>query len=71
MANDVIDIEVLPDGTIKMSTDKISMANHVNAEGFIRAITAEAGGGVERRRKGRSVYEVEHEHEHEGHTHTH
>lgn len=63
---DVIDIEILADGTIKMSTDKISMANHGGAEMFIRETIKEAGGKSSRARKGGAVG-----HCHDGHYHEH
>lgn len=62
MPQDEMIIEVLEDGSLKVSTDKVSMPNHVNAEGFIRAMAAQAGGAVSRTRKG---------HAHHGHSHSH
>ena len=48
---DHITIEILADGTIKTSTDKVSMPNHSNAEAFLREIGKLAGGKVERKAK--------------------
>jgi hypothetical protein len=63
---DIINIEILEDGTIKMSTDKISMPNHTNAEGLIRELVKSAGGETTRKMKGHT-----HHHDHEHHDHTH
>ncbi len=63
MAKDVIQVEVLPDGTIKTTTDPISPANHQSAEAFLAGVTALTGGAVERKRRGA--------HHHHTHTHTH
>lgn len=67
---DKIEIEILEDGTIKVSTDKVSMPNHANAEAFLREMARLAGGPVERTRKGHShAHTHEHEHEHGGEHH--
>ena len=42
---DVMNIEVLEDGTIKITTDSISPANHANADEFMELV-GELGGGV-------------------------
>lgn len=42
-------ITILDDGTIKVKTDKISQANHMTAEAFMRNI-AQAGGGQQERK---------------------
>ncbi len=48
---DIINIQVLEDGTFKISTDSVSMPNHTNAEGLIKQIVTDAGGEVQRIRK--------------------
>jgi hypothetical protein len=63
---DKMDIEVLEDGTIKVSTDKISMANHGGAEMLIKELVKAAGGEVDRARKSNGTY-----HQHDGHYHSH
>jgi len=69
---DAISIKVLEDGTIKIETDKVSAANHVNAEGFIREIFRLAGGTGKRTLKtGASLHHALHVHAADGHTHTH
>ena len=65
---DKITVEILADGTIKTSTDKISMANHGNAESFIREMFRLAGGSITRKLKHAIAHLHGHDHEHE-HTH--
>jgi hypothetical protein len=60
---DEIKIEILEDGTIRVETDAVSPANHVNAEAFVKFLADLAGGKSTRTRRG-------HHHGH-GHTHTH
>lgn len=57
---DKIEFEVLPDGTIKINTDRISGPNHGNAETLLREIQKEAGGSVKR------VKKSNHHHHHHG-----
>lgn len=69
---DQMTIEVLPDGTIKTETGKVSAANHSNAEAFIREIARLAGGQVRRAmRLGVNLSSAFNAHTHDGHTHTH
>lgn len=57
MKTDQITIEVLADGTLKVTTDKVSAANHVNAEKFIREMFSKAGGEVEIKHKhGKTIH---------------
>lgn len=56
---DKFTITILPDGTIKTETDKVSMPNHQNAEMFIREMGRLAGG------------ETTHEHKHGTAWHSH
>jgi hypothetical protein len=65
MGADIINIEILEDGTIKAVTDKISPANHVSADLFFRLLQKDCGGA--RNEKARSL----HTHTHEGITHSH
>ena len=44
---DSFEIEVLPDGTLKFTTDSVSAANHGNADNFIKEMMKLAGGPVE------------------------
>lgn len=41
---DTIAIEILPDGTIKVTTNTISPANHMSADQFLREIERLTGG---------------------------
>jgi hypothetical protein len=62
---DKIDIEILDDGTLKISTDKVSMPNHAGAEALIREMVKAMGGEVKRTKKSGQL------HEHDGHFHQH
>lgn len=67
MKEDIIEIEILPDGTIKSTTDPISPANHSGAEALFRLIDELTGTkGVRTRRKGKHVHTHTHTHEHSG-----
>lgn len=66
MAIDEMTIEILPDGTIKTETSKISGPNHSNAENFARFLADKTGGASTRTRRGHHHDHV-HEHEHEKH----
>lgn len=70
---DIIDIEILEDGTIKSSTGKVSAPNHANAEGFFRFMAQKCGGLFSRKAKhGHGLHHHhDHEHQHEGHGHDH
>jgi len=71
-ATDTIQIEILDDGTIKVTTDPISGPNHVNAEQFLRFIATLAGGETTRtRRVHASLAHVLAAHTHDGHSHSH
>lgn len=58
---DKFEIEVLPDGTLKVSSDEISAAAHVNAENFLKEMFRLCG----------TKPEVTHKHGHEHHSHEH
>jgi hypothetical protein len=68
---DTIAIEILPDGTVKLSTDKVSMPNHGSAEALLRDVARLCGGKVDSKRKHGHAghHHHEHEHNHEGHSH--
>lgn len=59
---DTINLEILEDGTVRISTDKISAGNHRQADEVLAAIDALLAGAVETKHK--------HGHTH-NHTHTH
>jgi hypothetical protein len=48
---DTMDVEILEDGTLKITTGKVSMANHMNAEAFLRQVATLCGGKTERKQK--------------------
>jgi hypothetical protein len=62
---DIINIEILPDGTIKSSTDSVSQANHSAADKFFSVLRDLAGGVFSRKQK------VGHVHTHGNVTHSH
>lgn len=62
MKNDAIQIEFLPDGTVKSSNDAISQANHSSADAFFRILAQLMGGTVTRTKRGHGH---QHTHEHE------
>jgi len=67
MPKDVIRCEILPDGTIKSTTDKISPANHSTAEKFFTSLRSKLGGAMQRMTRGAG----HHHHEHGQQTHEH
>ena len=66
MRPDEMQIEVLPDGRIKVLTDKIGVANHHNAESFLREMARLAGGATLTQSK-RTGHGHTHHHDHETH----
>ncbi len=67
---DQMTIELLPDGTLKTTTDEISPANHDGAESFLRNVAKLAGGETTREARKDVNHAHVHAHEH-GHTHQH
>ena len=63
MQEDAILIEILDDGTIKVSTDQISPANHLSADNFLKFLSELAGGEVTKA-KNRHAHAHHHEHGH-------
>lgn len=63
---DQIKATILPDGTIKLETDRISGPNHISAERLVTEIYTLAGGLTKRTRKANAT-----SHTHGTHTHTH
>jgi hypothetical protein len=59
MPEDRFTIEILEDGRVKLTTDQVSPANHMNADEFFKVLAKELGGAVETQRRK------------EGHTHQH
>jgi hypothetical protein len=73
MNSDKLTIEILPDGTLKTTSDSISGANHDNAENFLRNIATLAGGKSTRMMRSdlpRAILrKALEEHAKDGHTH--
>lgn len=66
MKQDDIHIEITEEGIIKTSTDKISMANHSNAEAFLKDMARLMGGATTTKRNPKAHG---HTHDHETHSH--
>lgn len=66
---DELTIEILPDGTIKTTTSRVSGANHSNAEQFLQHVAKLAGGDTERVRRADALHNHVHDHAHE-HNHS-
>lgn len=61
---DEMKITVLPDGSLKIETGRVSAANHMSAEGFIREASRLLGGKVERKAKHGHTHSHDHNHDH-------
>ena len=61
---DQMNIEILADGTIKVTTDRISPANHSTAEAFMRSLPQVCGGEQTRKHKhgvlGAGIHALQH-----------
>lgn len=69
---DKMKIQILADGTIRVVTDPISPANHMNAEQLLTNIARLAGGETTRERRPDAHTHSHHHHTHEeGHKHEH
>jgi len=66
---DKIKITILEDGTIKLEADKISQANHVSAEAFMREIKKLAGGPVTITKAAHAEHGHSHSHGQDAHQH--
>lgn len=67
MSTDKMMIEILEDGTIKLTSDPISAPNHANAEQFFQTVARLAGGeNVREKRSDKHSH-----HHHHGHSHSH
>ena len=63
MKDDTLIIDILEDGTIRVETDQISPANHLNADQFLKFLAELAGGEVVKT-KNRHAHTHHHAHEH-------
>ena len=61
---DIINIEVLDDGTLKVTTDQISGANHRNADELLKLVDQLMGGETQKaRRKETHSHTTHHQHQ--------
>jgi hypothetical protein len=63
MEIDTLLIEILEDGTIKTTSDVVSVVNHESAEQFLRGIARLAGGETTREAR-KDVKHAQHSHAH-------
>lgn len=63
---DEIALEILDNGTIRVSTDQISPANHLSADQFLKLLSELAGGGITKT-KNRKSHIPTHQHDHAHH----
>jgi len=63
MKEDKIEIEVMPDGLIKVTTEKVSAANHMGAEKMLDFLARLMGGETTITRRTKSVHTHAHSHE--------
>jgi hypothetical protein len=68
MAKDKIAFEVLEDGTISITTDKISVQRHVSADQLLKGVKELAGGKWETQKR-KQKYAFEHSHGKLTHSH--
>jgi hypothetical protein len=68
MNTDDIQIEVLEDGRIKITTGAIGAVNHTTADRLLKDIIALAGGEVQTTKNEKGHH---HHHHHGDHTHSH
>jgi hypothetical protein len=68
MPADKMEVEILADGTLKISIDPVSTANHGNAETMLREMFKAMGGTVEtKHRHGKKMHSHTHKHTHHQH----
>jgi hypothetical protein len=68
---DKFSITILPDGTIKSTSDEVSPENHQNAEAFLAMLAGLTGGSTARQARGdiATHHAVHHQHGEHGHSH--
>jgi hypothetical protein len=64
---DIINVEILEDGTIKSNTDLISAPNHSSAEGFFKLLDRFCGSKGISKAKHLVSHLMHHNHVHGGH----
>ncbi len=50
--DDVIMGEILPDGTVKITTGNLEGSNHKSADDFVKELALDLGGEVEKEKRG-------------------
>ena len=65
---DTLEIEILPDGSLKILTEDVSSANHRNAEDLL-SFMAKLSGGERKREKRKHEHGHTHNNEHATHKH--
>lgn len=68
---DTIEIEILPDGTIKVLTDGISQPNHLSADRFLAEMAKLTGGEVKIEKRTGHAHTHSHTHGQKTVTHSH
>ena len=63
---DTLDIEILPDGSLKILTEDVSSANHRNAEDLL-SFMAKLSGGERKKEKRKHEHVHTHAHAHAKH----
>jgi len=66
---DIMNIKILDDGTIQVSTDKISQKNHASADDFLEELESMLGGTRTTKEKEGVAHVHHHHHGHHGHHH--
>jgi hypothetical protein len=69
MDRDTMHGKILPDGTIKLTTDEVSPENHLAADAFLGELASHTGGQETRERRGDASHV--HTHHDTGITHSH
>jgi hypothetical protein len=66
---DIIDIEILEDGSLRISTDAISAGNHRQADDLLKALSQLMGGKTTIKQKSGHRHTHTHSHNHTTHKH--
>ena len=71
MKNDLIQYEILEDGTVSVDTDAISGTNHISADKLLARLFDFVGGPVSVKKKSRLGHSHAHDHQHVAGGHVH
>lgn len=61
--DDILDVEILEDGTVKITTSKVSAANHMAADQMLTYLARLTGGETTVTKRTKSVHSHAHEKE--------